>query len=297
VTSGRPSEPGRSVDEGVGPGGLYWRIVGEGPPVVVLHGGPEFDHTYLLPELDRLSDSARLVYYDQRGRGRSSGEPGEVGIESEIADLDRVRRELRFDTIAVLGHSWGGVLAMEYAVRHPERVSHLILANTAPAAAADVERFREHLARLRSPDDVERMAEIRRSAPYRAGELGAEAEFDRIHFRVAVRDPQLVEGIVPRLLTHVTPERVLAARAIETRLVDDTWGVPGYDLVPKLAELNVPTLVVHGRYDFIPVDLAARIADALPRGRLVVLDCGHFAYLEEPDAFAHVVVDFLGATS
>jgi proline iminopeptidase len=116
---------------------LYYRTVGQGPPIVVLHGGPDFDHYYLLPELDRLAETFQLVYYDQRGRGRSAEgvAPDDVGIESEVADLDGVRRHFGFYTIAVLGHSWGGLLAMEYASRHPGRVSHLILMNSAPASA------------------------------------------------------------------------------------------------------------------------------------------------------------------
>ena len=104
---------------------LFTRTVGSGPPVIVLHGGPDFDHTYLLPELDQLAAHARLVYYDQRGRGRSAigVEPNDVSIASEIADLDALRRSLGVDAVAILGHSWGGLLAMEYTTRHPDRVS------------------------------------------------------------------------------------------------------------------------------------------------------------------------------
>ena len=121
-------------------GRLYWRALGGGQPIVVLHGGPDFDHYYLRPELDRLAGSFRLVYYDQRGRGRSGNavDPDEISIESEVADLERVRRHFGFESVAVLGHSWGGVLAMEYAIRHPDRASHLILVNTAASAFASL---------------------------------------------------------------------------------------------------------------------------------------------------------------
>jgi pimeloyl-ACP methyl ester carboxylesterase len=112
-----------------------------------------------------------------------------------------------------------------------------------------------------------------------------------------VRDPELVDRIVARMRAHFTPERVLAARAIGERLYEGTWRTEGYDLVPKLAGLHVPTLVVHGKHDFIPVTLATRIAEAMPRGRSVVLDCGHFAYLEEPEAFAAHVAAFLSEES
>ena len=148
---------------------MYCRTAGDGPPIVVLHGGPDFDHNYLLPELDRLADSFQLIYYDQRGRGRSAGDvrADEVGIESEVSDLDGVRRHFGLDAVAVLGHSWGGVLAMEYAARHPGRVSHLILANTAPASAGDSRVLRQHLQHMRPAGDVERMHALAASARYR----------------------------------------------------------------------------------------------------------------------------------
>jgi proline iminopeptidase len=101
---------------------LFCRELGEGLPIAVLHGGPDFDHTYLLPQLDLLADYFRLIYYDQRGRGRSADHvrADEVTIESEIADLDALREHFQLSSIAALGHSWGGVLAMEYAIRRPE---------------------------------------------------------------------------------------------------------------------------------------------------------------------------------
>ena len=128
--------------------GLYCREVGQGAPMIVLHGGPDFDISYLLPELDRLSDKFHLIYYDQRGRGRSADyvKPEDVTLESEMADLDEVREHFHLDKVVLLGHSWGTVLALEYALRQPERVSRLVLMDPAPASAADVNRFRKERA-------------------------------------------------------------------------------------------------------------------------------------------------------
>lgn len=124
---------------------LYCREVGSGTPIIVLHGGPDFDSAYLLPELDPLSDKFQLIYYDQRGCGRSADhvKPEDVTIESEMGDLDGVREHFHLDKVVLLGHSWGTVLALEYALRHPEHVSRLVLMDPAPASAADINRFRE----------------------------------------------------------------------------------------------------------------------------------------------------------
>ena len=141
---------------------LHFRDIGAGPSIVVLHGGPDFDYDYLLPELDRLAERFRVIYYDQRGRGRSAGgvRPDEVTVESEMDDLEHVRRHFGLEWMAVLGHSWGGVLAMEYASRHPDRLTHLILMNTAPASQEDVQVFRQHLRRIRPAGDVEAMQSL-----------------------------------------------------------------------------------------------------------------------------------------
>ena len=169
--------------------GLFCLDVGAGPPLVVVHGGPEFDHSYLRPELDRLAGSFRVVYYDQRGRGRSAEgvRPGDVSLRSEIEDLERVRSERGLESVAVLGHSWGGVLGMEYAVRHPERVSHLILMGTAPASAGDWRLLREAFARNRPAADQEAMDALASSDAFARGDREAEAAFYRIHFRMTLR--------------------------------------------------------------------------------------------------------------
>ena len=277
--------------------GLFCREVGDGPPIVVLHGGPDFDHAYLRPELDRLADAFRLVYYDQRGRGRSAEgvRPEDVTLASELDDLELVRSHFGLEPVAVLGHSWGGVLAMEYAVRHLERVSHLILLDTGPASAADWRVLREELVRRRDPRDQEEMNAIVATDAYARGDLEAEAEYYRRHFRMTLRQPALLEALVARLRANFTEGGVVLARTIEHRLYDETSRAEDWNLFPGLRELDVPTLVLHGEHDFVPVELAARVAEAVPGARLTVLPgCGHFTYLEAPDAVFQEVTRHCG---
>lgn len=271
---------------------LYVRELGSGRPIVVLHGGPDFDHEYLLPDLDRLADLGRLVYYDQRGRGRSfSGEtPDDVTIESEMADLDHVRAWTGSPSVALIGHSWGTVLALEYALRHQERVSHLILLNAAPATHADFLAFREHLGRNRSPERRDRMAALSTDPAYLAGDTAKDAEYHRLHFATALSRPERLEGIIRRLRRGFTAESIVAARAIEDGLYDQTWRRKDFDLLARLPDLDVPTLLLHGDRDLIPISVARHIEEAIPESRLVVLpDCGHFAFLEQPES-VHVAI-------
>jgi len=280
----------------VGESRLFVRDLGSGHPAIVLHGGPDFDHSYLVPELDGLAEHYRLVFYDQRGRGRSwSGEgPGSVTIDSEVEDLDRVRAWTGSETVALLGHSWGGLLAMEYAIRHPERVSHLILMNTAPASHADMLALRREWTSRRGPEQSERMTELASDPAYLAGDIDADAAYYRIHFGSTIRRRDQLDEVVRRLRLGFTPEGIVAARAIEDALYTQTWSAEDYDLIPELRALRIPTLVIRGEDEFIPVEGTRRIADAIAGSRFVeIAGGGHFTYLEQPELVCSTIAAFV----
>ncbi|HEX6776806.1 MAG TPA: alpha/beta fold hydrolase, partial [Ktedonobacterales bacterium] len=223
----------------------------------------------------------------------SAGQAQDVSLQSELQDLERLREHLRLDSVALLGHSWGGLLAMEYALRHPEQVSHLILLNTAPASHADCVLFEEERDG-KAPDDAALVRELQSGSAYEEGDLEARAAANRVYFRATLRSPELLDRLIEHLQTGWTKEDVLKARAIGQRLWGETYESPGYDLLPRLTGLRVPTLILHGDYDFVPVACAAHIAEAIPDARFVVLrDCGHFSYLERPDEVRQILSAFL----
>jgi proline iminopeptidase len=277
---------------------LYYREIGRGLPVIVLHGGPDFDHSYLLPELDRLSDSYHLIYYDQRGRGRSAAgvKPAEVSLRSDIADIDAVRAYLHRDRVILMGHSWGTDLAIEYALQQPNRVSRLILLNPAPASAADLKLFREYYVKALG-SDLGRQREIANSAAYQEGDPTAVTARYRIHFKPALARSEDFEKLMTRMdaaFIRQGSEGIKKAREVEDRLMSDSWELPTYDLLSKLRNLNIPMLVVAGDHDFIPPVIAQHIAQASPNAHLVVLEnCGHFSYLECPEKLRKEIDQFM----
>jgi len=278
----------------VGRSRLFVREIGDGPPIVVVHGGPDFDHEYLLPEMDLLADRYRLIYYDQRGRGRSfSGEgAADVTLASEMEDLDRVREAAGVRQAALLGHSFGGLLAMEYAIRHPDRVSHLVLMNTAPASHAGLLLLRKEIAARKSPEQAARTRQLATDPAYRRGDVEPEAEYYAIHFGTTLRHVDQLGAVVARLRRSFTAAGIVAARAIEESLYAQTWDREGYDLAPGLRTLPMPALVITGDDDFAPLEVEREIAAAIPNARLAVLeDCGHFAYLEQPAAVRTLLAD------
>ncbi|PYO77283.1 MAG: alpha/beta fold hydrolase, partial [Gemmatimonadetes bacterium] len=141
---------------------LYTRRVGDGPPVVVLHGGPGAHHDYLLPQYDRLAERRALLYYDQRGGGRSPvSRDVVVGWREHVADLEALRDHWRLDRLTLLGYSWGGLLAVLYALEHPDRIARLALVSAAPVTAAWREEFeRRFAARMAQPWIARSRAEL-----------------------------------------------------------------------------------------------------------------------------------------
>jgi proline iminopeptidase len=282
----------------IGSASLYIRTIGQGQPVIVLHGGPDFDHQYLLPDLDRLQDVFRLIYYDQRGRGRSADNvrPDDVSLASEIGDLDEVRRHFQLEKPILLGHSWGTVLALEYAVRYPTRVSRLILMNPAPASTSDFSIMRKsYLEKLGA--DSDRQREIVAGAAYQSGDPEAVVERYRIHFKQALvrhDDYEKLMAIMKKQFFKQGKNGIVKARAVEDRLTRDTWAIPDYDLLSKLGNLRIPTLVIVGERDFIPLEIARHIAHAIPNAKLIEIeDCGHFAYLECASEMRSAINNFL----
>lgn len=269
---------------------LFYREIGQGRPVIVIHGGPDFDHTYLLPDMDRLSDSYRLIYYDQRGRGKSRAELRlkEISIEQYVEDLDGLQNHLQLESVAILGHSWGGHVAMQYAIQYPARVSHMVLMNTAPASHEDYLLLRQK--RLeRTAIHAERLKALTSSTEFKAGDPETVTEYYRVIFSTTIKRPEHLE----RLNLRWAREDILRGRVIEDRLAEGLYWSEGFTIVPELKRLRNPTFVIHGDHDFIPVQCAAHVAEAIPGARLAVLsDCGHFCYIESSEEVRRVMADF-----
>lgn len=263
---------------------LFVKVIGAGPPVVVLHGGPGAHHDYLLPQYASLADEFTLHFYDQRGGGRSRvRKPHEITWRQHVADLETLRAHWRMGRVAVLGYSWGGLLATLHATSHPERVRALVLVSPAGLGrhyAVFQEEFRR---RTRSPD-VERMRVELEASGLKERDLEA---YRQRRFELSVagyfRDPARAAGL--------TPFRVQA------QAQQATWrSLAGYGatLRERLASLHVPALVLHGQHDPIPLAWAEELAGLLPRAELVVLEeSAHVPHVEEPERLFAEIRAFL----
>jgi proline iminopeptidase len=144
---------------------------------------------------------------------------------------------------------------------------------------------------------MERHKAIAATAAYKEADPDAVIAYYRIHFKPALARSEDYEKLISRMqaaFIQQGKEGILKARAVESQLMTETWSLSGYDLLPRLKTVSVPTLVIYGDHDFIPAATAEHITQALPNARIVTLkDCGHFSYLECPVAVREQIDVFL----
>ena len=261
---------------------LYERRVGSGPLTVVLHGGPGAHHDYLLPGFDALARGRELIYYDQRGGGRSAV-PREVpvGYREQVADLEELRRQWGLEQLTLAGYSWGGLLALLYAVEFPKRVARLALVSPAPAWREARDEFERRFAeRNLAPELQSKRAELRASG---LREQDPAAYAQRL-FELSVA-PYFYN---PSRIRDLTPFRVTG------RTQQEVWSSLGdFDLRDQLSRLSVPALVLHGQDDPIPLDSAQTVARLLSAELHSFPHCGHVPYVEAFDEFVTLMDGFL----
>ena len=255
---------------------LFTRRVGSGPLVVVLHGGPGAHHDYLLPQYDRLAErsSRTLFYYDQRGGGQSPVPRGTpLGWREHVADLDALRAHLGLDRLTLCGYSWGGLLALLYLIEHPGCVERLALVSPAAPTREYRQAFDAEFARRAASPEIRALR-----GDLKPFELAVAPYF---------RNPQDARRLTPFRVTARTQQAV--------------WDSLGdYDVLQRLREMSallalVPSLVLHGTFDPIPIAGARELATLL-KTSVVELATGHCPHVEDTAGFLAALDAFLPGT-
>jgi proline iminopeptidase len=270
-----------------GPGGkLYYEVIGAGnaTPLVLVNGGPGFDHTYLhtSPAWETLAKNRRVVFYDQRGNGRSAAlKPGQsCTLADQIDDLEALRAHLGFEKIELLGGSWGGYLAMAYSARHPDHIAHLILVDSAAPKFSDTIFLFDQV----FPDTTEREASTAFAREF--GDKAADDTNIREYLSMIFYSPEKRDAFLKQIGPGAYNKEVNQAV---------TRDIARFDLNPEIRKFRFPTLVITGRYDMNVAPLVAyRIHKEIPGSRFVVFEkSSHLPFTEEPEAFASTMEDFL----
>lgn len=268
---------------------LFYRTIGEGPPILILHGGPSIGHEYLVDGLLPLADRYELIFFDQRGIGRSTGsaDSSRLTVSRTLDDIDSMRLTLAGEPVFLLGHSWGAALALSYAIDRPEAVHAVVLVDpTEPGSRFRSER-EENLARATTGVDSTELARLFGSEGYREGDPAVVEEVFRAIYRPWLGD----RSAAVRFRFGLDLEAALRGRAVGARVSAASAGLARW---ADLRRLIVPTLIVHGEVDPIPVAMARRLASEIEGARLEVLEgVGHFPMVERPDRLNEIVRAFL----
>ena len=258
-------------------GPIYYDEHGDGPPLLVSHGGPGLSHD-LYRSLDSLGSTRRLVYWDHRGHGRSGPLPnGDVAMSLFADDTVALADHLGIESFALFGHSFGGWVAQETALRHPDRVSALILLATTPG----------QLGASESPNDDQGPPMPEEVAALMSRQPESDADVVSIYTHLApffMRDADasiLLDSLDESLASADSFARVFGALA--------AWST-----VDRLHQINCPTLIVAGRHDiFCSPQQLERMAKRIPSAQRLTFDAGHFMWLEQPRAFHDQVTPWL----
>jgi len=266
---------------------LYVDVTGHGYPLLLMHGGPGADHWTLLP-FRQLAGRFTLIFYDHRCNGRSQGAPvSSMTFENLTADADALRRRLGYERWAVLGHSFGGHVALEYALRYPGSLSHLVLVDTGGDSSWSRANAAGVLARRGySAGKVELARRFfngefpPRQMPLILMRIGG-AYYSRPSLSLVTRE--LIRG---EWRSKMRPEAMIFAGR---HLLKD-WTV-----MDRLGEITAPTLIVAGQDDFIfPPEHQRELAAAIPRAHLQLIErAGHNPHAEQPAEVMRAIRDFI----
>jgi proline iminopeptidase len=270
---------------------LYWAAYGTAgaPRLLVLHGGPGAHHDYLLPQMLALADDYELLLYDQRGGGRSkTDDRTPITWRTHVGDLDCVVDELGVSPLTLVGYSWGGLLAMLYAIEaaagrtrhHPAR---LVLIDPAPVNRAFRDDFEREFLRRQSDASVGRLRSDLANSGLRERDPDA---YRRRAFELSVAgyfaDPSATHDLTPFRVTG--------------RVQQSVWDSLGnFDLLApgRLDSVHVQTLIVHGAQDPIPLASSEAAAKAMHADLVVIDGSGHVPYVEQPAQLFAAIREFL----
>lgn len=263
---------------------LYYRSLGAGEPVLILSGGPGDDCNYMLPVASEIANYGDAILLEQRGTGRSLPpriDKSTIDLALYLEDFEALRAHLNVQRWTVVGHSAGGILAMEYAAAFPDRVDKIILLDTVPVAFQFLLAFQDNVLDRLSLKDRDQLATLEKTDSQQSRAAIATLEAKALFF-----DRKIGEQLAGELSS--------AWHADVGHLLGPEITAPGYDLRPRLKNFDRPVLVLSGRQDPMDPLMAYEISAGFRHSTLLFIDrAGHFPWFDQTKEFGKDIGDFL----
>lgn len=273
-------------------GQIYYECHGKGVPIVVIHGGPGLTMNYLFPHLLGLETIGAIIFYDQRGTGKSKNchiSNDMINIEQFIEDLENIRKALNFKRFILLGHSFGGFLAMKYAIHYPKQVKGMILMSTLPANYDGQLSFAQSF-------NHRAMSCRQKLAPFEDIDQFNQLNLDEIHeiYKTIFSFYFYDSSKINELKLEFEECSIKNGFWIEKEMSKQSIFKENLNLFPALAKLDIPCLIIHGERDIIPLQTAKEIHTSLKKSKLIILEqCDHFPFIEKQQETLDAIDDFV----
>jgi len=281
---------------------IYYKSVGKGPPLLVVHGGPGASHDYFLPYLLPLARGHRVVFIDERGSGRSQKleDARLYTVESMVEDVEAVRRALGLGRVALLGHSYGGVLAQAYALKYPAHLSHLLLCSTF-SSTKEMNRVFDRMKEKMTKELRDRIEKAEKE-----GLFGKGKDYEKNRYTGDYMVAAWGEGYFPYLYQRRPDPNFdpIASGNIAWDLYREMWGSSGEFVIDGnlssveytdwLSAIRVPTLITAGDHDECDPSLSRAMHEKIGGSKLVVFpQSGHMTFVDQPALFFRSIEEFL----
>jgi len=281
---------------------IYYQALGQGAPLLIVHGGPGASHDYFLPYLLPLARHHKLVFIDERGSGKSEKleDPSGYTVENMVEDTEAVRQALKLGRISLLGHSYGGVLAQAYALKYQAHLTHLILCSTFHSTSKMNEIFRRMLADM-TPELRDRILSLEK-----AGLFGKGKDYEKNRYPNEYMIAAWAEGYFPYLYQRRPDANYdpIANGIMSWDLYREMWGSHGeyvidgnlksVEYADRLQTIKVPTLITAGDHDECAPSLSEEMHRLIAGSKLVIFpQSGHMTFVDQPGLFIKTVTDFL----
>lgn len=268
---------------------VYYKTIGEGEPLLIIHGGPVLDHSYLLPHLEPLAQDYQLIFYDQRACGKSAVtvDSATMNLNGFVEDVEFIRRSFNLEKLNIFGHSWGGLIAMKYAIAHDDKIDRLILSSPMAPSTKDWVRENAEVAKLTAPEDQRKLNSISGSGVLRTEDPSPYIkEMLELSFKSQFYNKEELSK-----LNVFVPKDYMLRSTIFGLLGPD---LNDYDLWNDLENVQSKTLVVYGEIELGGLMHGKKLASTMANGQFeTIAKSGHFPFIESSEDYFSKIKTFL----
>lgn len=272
-------------------GKIFYKVIGEGKPILFIHGGPGLTHDYFIPYLLELSNpNNKLIFFDQRGNGLSTSDLKSeyININQFTLDIENLREELRIDKMVIMGHSMGTFFAIDYANRFPNHVSKLILSNATPMDLGNLNKMNKNLIKKVNAYSNQ-LSDISDTLEFKNYDSNALKRYLTILNKHNFFNVDLVFKLFENV--SITERFMKNFEFINSKILNEYLNlISDYNI----DDISIPTLIIKSDYDFIPSESSTYLKNNIKNSKVkTIYNSGHYPFIEKTIEFIDIVNDFL----